>query len=109
MITAAVVFLITYLIIGVQRIPRIHIDRPSGALLGAVGMVAFGVLTLEQAYEAVDLDTLSFLLGMMIVIAYLELSGFFEVVERWVIGLARSTRFLLMLVVVSAGILSALF
>ena len=109
MITAAIVFIATYAIIGIQRIPRIHIDRPSGALLGAVGMVAFGVLSLQDAYAAIDLDTLSFLLGMMILIAYLELSGFFEVLERWIIGFAQSTRMLLLLVVVSAGVLSALF
>jgi Na+/H+ antiporter NhaD/arsenite permease-like protein len=106
---ALLIFIATYLILAIQGIPKIHIDRPTGALLGAVGMVAFGVLSLPQAYQAIDLDTLLFLLGMMILIAYLELSGFFEVLERWIIGLARSTRMLLMLIVASSGVLSALF
>ncbi len=105
---AALVFAVTYAILGIQGIPRIHIDRPSGALLGATGMVALGVLTLEQAYRAIALDTLLFLLGMMILIADLELSGFFEVLERWIIGLARSTAALLALVIGSAGLLAAL-
>jgi len=109
LVPAATIFILTYAILGIQGIPKIHIDRPSGALLGAVAMVAFGVLTLQQAYQAIDLDTLLFLLGMMILIAYLELSGFFEVLERWIIGQARSTRALLGLVVVSSGVLSALF
>src|SRR5947208_3121310 len=102
LLTASLIFAATYAVIGVQRIPKIHIDRPSGALLGAVAMVLFGVLTLPEAYQAVDLDTLLFLLGMMILVAYLELSGFFEVLERWIVGLARSTRGLLGLVVLSA-------
>jgi len=106
---ALLIFVVTYLILAIQGIPKVHIDRPTGALFGAVGMVAFGVITLPQAYQAIDLDTLLFLLGMMILIAYLELSGFFEVLERWVIGLAGSTRMLLMLIVVSSGLLSALF
>lgn len=109
LVPAALIFAATYAILGIQGIPRIHIDRPSGALLGATGMVAFGILSLEQAYKAIDLDTLLFLLGMMILIAYLELSGFFEVLERWIIGLARSTAALLALVVGSAGVLAALF
>jgi Na+/H+ antiporter NhaD/arsenite permease-like protein len=109
MLVAAAIFVVTYIILGIQGIPKIHIDRPSGALLGAVGMVAFGVLSLEQAYQAIDLDTILFLLGMMILIAYLELSGFFEVLERWIVGRARSTVMLLGLIVVSSGILSALF
>src|SRR5512147_2481792 len=109
LLTASLIFVATYAVLGIQGIPKIHIDRPSGALLGAVAMVAFGVLTLEQAYRAIDLDTLLFLLGMMILTAYLELSWFFEVLEWWIIGQARSTRALLGLVVVSSGVLSALF
>ena len=72
-IEAGAIFLATYAVLGIQAIPRIHIDRPSGALLGAVAMVAFGVLSLDQAYRAIDLDTLLFLLGMMIVGAPLTL------------------------------------
>lgn len=107
--TALLIFLATYLILGIQGIPKLYIDRPTGALLGAVAMVAFGVIPLQEAYRAIDLDTILFLLGMMILIAYLELSGFFEVLERWIIGLARNTVMLLALVVVSSGILSAFF
>ena len=78
--TAAVIFGLTYLVIGLQRVPRLHLGRPAGALLGAVAMVACGVVDFESAKRAIDLDTILFLLGMMIVLAYLELSGFFEVV-----------------------------
>jgi len=108
-VTAALVFLLTYLVIGLQRIPRLHLGRPAGALLGAVAMVAFGVLDFEAAKAAIDLDTILFLLGMMIILGYLELSGFFELVERRILGFARSARALLWLVVLSAGVLSALF
>jgi hypothetical protein len=47
------------------------------ALVGACLMVASGALPLAEAYKAVDLDTLTLLLGMMIVVANLRLSGFF--------------------------------
>jgi len=108
-IAAAVVFALTYLVIGLQRVPRLHLGRPAGALLGAAAMVGCGVLDFDAARRAIDLDTILFLLGMMIVLAYLELSGFFEVVERRVLGLATSARALLWLVVLSSGLLSALF
>jgi Na+/H+ antiporter NhaD/arsenite permease-like protein len=109
MLTAAIVFGVTYLVLGLQRLPRLHIGRPAGALLGAVAMVATGVLGYDEARRAIDLDTLLFLLGMMVVLAYLELSGFFELVERRALSLARSPRQLLWIVVLSAGVLSALF
>jgi Na+/H+ antiporter NhaD/arsenite permease-like protein len=103
------IFLLTYLVIGIQRIPRLHLGRPAGALLGAAAMVAFGVVSFEEAKAAIDLDTILFLLGMMIVLGYLELSGFFEVLERRILSAARSARGLLVLVIASAGLLSALF
>jgi len=109
-VTAALaIFLVTYLVIGIQRIPRLHIGRPAGALLGAVAMVAFGVVTFDEAKRAIDLDTILFLLGMMIVLGYLELSGFFEILERRILRFAGSTRALIVLVVASSGVLSALF
>ncbi|MBZ5640786.1 MAG: anion transporter [Acidobacteriia bacterium] len=109
MVAAAIIFALTYLLLGLQRLPRLHIGRPAGALLGAVAMVAFGVLDFGEAKRAIDLDTILFLLGMMIVLAYMNLSGFFQVVERRIIGLARSPRGLLLWIVASSGVLSALF
>jgi Na+/H+ antiporter NhaD/arsenite permease-like protein len=109
-VTAALlIFLVTYLVIGIQRIPRLHIGRPAGALLGATAMVAFGVVSFDEAKRAIDLDTILFLLGMMIVLGYLELSGFFEILERRLLGFAGSARSLLFIVVASSGVLSALF
>lgn len=109
MTAAAIIFALTYIVIALQGIPKLHLGRPAGALLGASAMVAFGVIDFEAAKRAIDLDTLLFLLGMMIVLGYLEISGFFEVIERRVLGFARSARALLWLVVASSGLLAALF
>jgi hypothetical protein len=49
-------------------------------------MVASGALSLEDAYKAIDLDTITLLLGMMIVVANLRLSGFFAVANAWVMA-----------------------
>jgi Na+/H+ antiporter NhaD/arsenite permease-like protein len=106
---AAAVFLLTYLLLSFQSLPKVFIRRPAAALIGAVAMVAGGVVSLDKAYRLVDLDTIVFILGMMIVIGYLEVSGFFEKVEWLILGRARSTRDLLALVILSSGLLSALF
>ncbi len=109
MITALVIFIITYLFIGLRQIPRLHIDRPAGALVGAVLMVVFGVLTLDQAFSAVDMHTLLLLLGMMIITVYLRTAGFFELMADKMLSLAKTPLQLLILVVLSSGLLSALF
>jgi Na+/H+ antiporter NhaD/arsenite permease-like protein len=49
------------------------------------------------------------LFGMMIVAAYLRLSGFFSLVTLWAIRRARGPRSLLAAVIAAAGVLSALF
>lgn len=110
--TGAIIFILTYLVIGVQRLPWLKLDRPAGALAGAVAMVVFGVVSYGEALHEIGtegMDVILFLLGMMVVIAYLEISGFFEVVEARVLRLARSARSLLYLVVASSGVLSAWF
>ncbi len=109
MATALIIFVITYIFIGLRQIPRLHINRPAGALVGAVLMIVFGVLTLEQAFAAIDMNTLLLLLGMMIITVYLRAAGFFELMADRIISLSRTPLQLLTLVVLSSGLLSALF
>jgi Na+/H+ antiporter NhaD/arsenite permease-like protein len=71
-------------------------------------MVGCGVLTPEQAYRAVNYDTLVLLLGMSLVSAYLHLAGFFDWTAYWVLRRARTPERLLLSVVLASGVLSAL-
>ncbi len=109
MTAALLIFLLTYLIIAGQKIPYLHLDRPSGALLGAVLMVWSGALSQEQAVAAINFDTILLLLGMMILAGYLAEASFFRWCAYWVVRLARTRRGLLLGVVGVSGALSALF
>src|SRR5499427_1417963 len=84
LIVAVVIFAATYAVVAVGKIPVYRIDRAGAALLGGSLMVGIGVLTAEEAYRAVDFDTITLLLGMMIVVANLRVSGFFRVVTGWI-------------------------
>ena len=106
---ALAIFTLTYLLIAVQRLPFLHLNRPAAALLGAVAMVVAGVLPLDAAYRAIDLDVLVFLLGVMLLIGHLESGGFFEWTAAWLLRRIRSRRQLLAAVVVGSGLLSAFF
>ena len=83
-VAAAAIFASSYLALAVGRVPGLAIDRAGVALVGACLMVASGALPLEDAYKAVDLDTLTLLLATMIVVANLHLSGFFMRASGWV-------------------------
>ena len=92
-----------------QRVRWLHLNRPAAALLGAVGMVTLGGLPLADAYRAIDLDVLVFLLGLMLLVGHLELGGFFEWAAEWLIARSTTPRGLLVAVVIGSGILSAFF
>src|SRR5260370_40996654 len=79
-VAAWLIFLATYVVVALGKIPIYRIDRAGAALLGGSLMVATGVLSLEEAYRAVDFDTIVRMLGMMIVVANVRLSVLFLVV-----------------------------
>ncbi len=107
-IAAIAIFAFTYLLISGRRLKVLPLNRPAAALLGTALMVACGVLTPEQAYRAVDYDTLVLLLGMSLVSAYLCLAGFFEWTADWVLRVARTPERLLLYLILTSGTLSAL-
>jgi Na+/H+ antiporter NhaD/arsenite permease-like protein len=106
-IAAGVIFVASYLALALGRIPGLSIDRAGIALVGAGLMVASGALTLEDAYKSVDFDTITLLLGVMIVVASLRLSGFFTVANAWVMAHAKRPLILLGAVVATSGVFSA--
>lgn len=105
--TAVIIFIITYAGIIFTRLPGINIDRPSAAFFGSVAMIVFGVLTFDEAIKAIDFNTISLLIGMMVIIAVLELDGFFALVANRTISLAENERKLLFIIILTTGISSA--
>ncbi len=107
-IVAIAIFSVTYLLISGRQLKILPLNRPAAALLGTVLMVACGILSPAQVYHAVDYDTLVLLLGMMIISAYLCLAGFFDWMADWILRHARTPQTLLLYVVATSGVLSAL-
>jgi|tagenome__1003787_1003787.scaffolds.fasta_scaffold20903374_2 Na+/H+ antiporter NhaD/arsenite permease-like protein len=106
-VAAAAVFISSYVALAVGRVPGLALDRAGVALVGAALMVACGALPLDEAYRAVDLDTLTLLLGMMIVVAHLRLSGFLSLAATFVTRRAHRPLMLLAVIAVISGVLSA--
>jgi Na+/H+ antiporter NhaD/arsenite permease-like protein len=106
-IAAVAIFIATYAVVAVGKVPVYRIDRAGAALLGGSLMVGIGVLTPEEAYRAIDFDTITLLLGMMIVVANLRVSGFFRLVTDWIATHVRRPFTLLVAIVLASGTLSA--
>jgi Na+/H+ antiporter NhaD/arsenite permease-like protein len=106
-ITALIIFIITYIGIIFTRLPKINIDRPSAAFFGAVAMIVFGVLNLEEAVKAIDYNTIALLLGMMIIISVLQLDGFFSLIAEKTLSWSKTPFRLLVIITFVTGIASA--
>ena len=109
MLPALLIFSGTYLVLAIGRLPGFRVDRTGAAIIGASLMLAFNVLTVDEAYRAVNYDTIVLLFGMMIVVANLRISGFFTAVSAWVVEHAHRPMVLLSSVVLVAGVFSAFF
>jgi len=106
---AILIFAITYLVLAIGRLPGFRIDRTGAAIIGASFMVGINALSLNEAYAAINFDTIILLFGMMIVVANLQLSGFFSLVAERVVEHAHSPVVLLVSIVAVAGVFSAFF
>jgi Na+/H+ antiporter NhaD/arsenite permease-like protein len=106
-VAAGGIFAASYLALAIGKVPGLSIDRAGVALVGACLMVASGALGLDEAYRAIDLNTITLLLGMMIVVANLRLSGFFALATAWVARWAHRPVLLLGAIVAVAGVFSA--
>ena len=110
MVIPAAIFLMTYTrLIAVESGRGSHLDRTAAAFCGAVAMVLVGAVPLSEAYQAIDWNTLIFLLGIMILVAHFQISGFFDWIAVHVASIARTRWQLLVLVIFTAGVLAAFF
>ncbi len=107
-LVAAAIFGASYLVFAIGKFPGLKVDRPGAAIIGAVAMVASGVVAPREVVGLVDFSTLVLLYSMMIVVAGLKLAGFFEWSAEVVLRLLHPAH-LLPAVIFTSGVLSAFF
>ena len=107
---AAAIFVLTFALLSIRSIRSYRLDRPAVALFGAALMLAFGIVTPVKAMEALSggLGVLVLLLGMMLLVAGLDVCGFFDLVSRRIAEVSQSQLHFLVLLFGSTAILSAL-
>lgn len=77
-IVAMVILLVSYVILFTEKLNRAVV-----ALLGASVMIFAGILTQKTAIEGIDFNTISLLIGMMVIVNITEKSGLFQFVAIW--------------------------
>jgi len=107
-ITTGIILGLTLFVFAVGKSPVFRIDRAGAAIIGATATIAAGVLSFDQAARVIDHRTLVLLFSMMIISANLKLGGFFGKTGDFLLRAASSRRRLLMAIVMTSGLLSAL-
>jgi Na+/H+ antiporter NhaD/arsenite permease-like protein len=103
------IFGFTYLVFAIGNFPGLQLDRTGAALAGGLLMVVTGSLSESKALAAIDFHTILLLLGMMIIVANLRISGAFALVARWLLERAHAGYGLLAMTVLASGVLAAFF
>ena len=105
--TTWAIFGLVYLGLAVGKLPFVRLDRAGIALVGATAMLVLGLVTFGDAVSAVDFPTIALLFGMMVVVAYLRLGGFFRGLATRVLERTRTPYGVLAAVIALSGTLSA--
>jgi Na+/H+ antiporter NhaD/arsenite permease-like protein len=107
-LAGTIIFFASYLVFALGKFPGLKIDRTGAAIIGAIAMVVFRVVPVDQAIRAVDFRTVALLFAMMLVVGGLKLAGFFEWNVELVLRRLRP-RMLLPALILTCGVLSAFF
>jgi Na+/H+ antiporter NhaD/arsenite permease-like protein len=102
------VFIAVYLGMILGRIPGLALDRTGVALLGAIALLVLGRVSLDEAWMAIDVPTITLLFGLMVISAQFRLGGFYTAVTRRLAGAEVTPPTLLALLIGTVGLLSAL-
>ncbi|TKV95107.1 hypothetical protein SEVIR_9G339100v4 [Setaria viridis] len=90
-------------------VPFLPIGRTAGALLGAVLMIVFHVISPDDAYASIDLPILGLLFATMVLGGYLKGAGMFKHLGAVLAWRSQGGRDLLCRVCVVTALASALF
>jgi Na+/H+ antiporter NhaD/arsenite permease-like protein len=107
MIFSALILGVVLVIFTLGKSPVFRVDRAGAAIIGATLTIAVGVLTFDQAVNAVDYRTIILLFSMMIISSYMNIIGTFEYLGYYATRKINTPKSLLAVVIIVSGFLSA--
>jgi len=108
-VLGSIAFCVFWVLAVFPSVPFMPIGRTAGALLSAVLMIVFHVISPDDAYASVDLPILGLLFATMVVGSYLKNAGMFKHLGTLLAWRSQGGRDLLCRVCVVTALASALF
>jgi len=88
MVVSSVIFVVALILIFTEKMNRSITGIAGAALMVGIG-TALEFYSQDEAVTAIDFNTLGLLFGMMVLVALLEPTGFFEFMAVWAARLSR--------------------
>ncbi|KAG2700518.1 hypothetical protein I3760_06G001100 [Carya illinoinensis] len=107
-VLGSLAFAIFWVLAVFPSVPFLPIGRIAGSLLGAMLMVIFRIITLDQAYAAIDRPVLGLLFGTMLVSVYLERADMFKYLGKFLSWKSKGAKDLIFRICLISAISSAL-
>ena len=101
------IFVVVYTLIILRNLRWFHVPVWTIMMAGAVAMLFLGAIPLRDAYAAINLDVIFFLLGMFSVVAAMDISGLLEYLTLRLLQLAKSPQRAFVLVLVGMSTMAA--
>lgn len=102
------IFVLVYVAMGVGHLPFFRLDRTGAALVGAMLLIALGQIAAQDAWAAIDYQTIGLLFGLMVISAAFGVAGFYDFAAEKVGALPVGPKTLLAVIIAVSGVLSAL-
>lgn len=101
---AAIVFIITYILIITERV-----HRTVSAMLGGVTMILLRVVTQAEAFRCIDWNVIFLLVGMMVIANILRETGLFQWLAVQAVRLGRGRPVWILLILCTVTAISSAF
>lgn len=106
-VTVLIIFILVYIGMALGNLPGLALDRTGIALLGAIAFIELKNLSLKDAVSDIDISSIAILFSFMIISAQLYYSGFYTFVSDRVQKWDISPHYFLLVIILIAGVLSA--
>lgn len=106
-ITTLTIFILTYIGIAVGKVWFLELDRTGIALLGAIAMLAFNCISLNEAVRAVNMPSILLLFALMVIASELHFAGFYHKIASAISLYLDKPKVFLAILMATSGVLSA--
>jgi Na+/H+ antiporter NhaD/arsenite permease-like protein len=105
--SSLIIFVLVYGLIIFRNVRGVNIPIWASMAGGAIAVLIFQIISLEEAFAAINFDVIFFLLGMFVLVSGLESSGMLNYLVNRILSFAKTPNQILFVILFVMGIMSA--